>query len=81
MVTTYRLHVNELSLALLESIQSTFRNKTIEIIITEATDETSYLLANATNRKHILESMEEHERGEVVEFTVEELLAKYGNKQ
>lgn len=81
MVNTYRLHVDELSPALLQSIQSAFKNKTVEIIVTEATDETNYLLASEANRKHLFASIEELAKGESVELTVQELIAKYGNTQ
>ncbi len=35
MVTTYRLHVNELTEDLIASIKSAFKNKTIEIIVSD----------------------------------------------
>ncbi len=46
MTTTYRLNVDELSFDLLNSIKAAFRNKEIEITVTEAIDETSYLLSS-----------------------------------
>lgn len=81
MITTYRLHVNELSSELLDSIRAAFKNKTIEIIVAEADDETGYLLASEANRKHIFESIEQLEKGEGIEMSVHELLAKYGSGQ
>lgn len=81
MITTYKLHVNDLSIELLDSIKAAFKNKTVEIVVTDAEDETSYLLKNEANRKHIFDSMQELERGEGVEFTVQELLEKYGTKK
>lgn len=35
MTTTYRLHVNELTMELLNNIKSTFKDKTVEIIISD----------------------------------------------
>lgn len=81
MVTTYRIHVNELSTELLESIKATFKNKTVDIVVAEAADETAYLLANEANRRHIFESIEQLEQGKGVTMTVEELLEKYGGQQ
>lgn len=81
MITTYRLHVNELSAELLDSIKAAFKNKTVEIIVTDVKDETTYLLANEANRKHIFESIEELENGSAIELTVQELLEKYGTQK
>lgn len=81
MITTYRLHVNELSPQLLDSIKAAFKNKTVEIVVTDTKDESSYLLKNEANRRHIFDSIHELERGEGVELTVREFLEKYGTKQ
>jgi hypothetical protein len=80
MVTTYRLHVNELSEELLNSIKAAFKDKTVEIIVTDAVDETDYLLATEANRKSIEKSLKEVEAGELTTMTVQELEAKYGKK-
>lgn len=79
MVTTYRLHVNELSAELLDSIKAAFKNKTVEITVTDAVDETTYLLSNESNRKHLFSSMQELEDGNGIELSVREFLEKYGN--
>lgn len=52
MTTTYRLNVNELSNELLNSIKAAFKDKAVEIIVTEALDETDYLLSSKNNKKH-----------------------------
>lgn len=80
MVTIFRLHVNELSPEILDSIRAAYRNKTVEISVTDAEDETAFLLANEANRKHLFNSIKEIEEGKVVELTVEELIQKYGLK-
>ena len=80
MTTTYRLHVNELSADLISSIQAAFKNKTVEIVVTDAIDETDYLLATDANRKHLYDSMKELEEGKGVTLTVEELQEKYGKQ-
>ena len=38
MTTTYHLHVNDLSLELLNSIKAAFKDKTVDIIVTDAAD-------------------------------------------
>lgn len=80
MITTYRLHVNELNGDLIKSIRSAFKGKTIEITVSDALDETEYLLASEPNRKSLEKSMEQAEKGEVVTFTVQEFEEKYGSK-
>ncbi len=35
MVTTYRLHINDLTVELLDSIKAAFKDKSIEIIVTD----------------------------------------------
>ena len=35
MITTYRLHINELSADLLESIKAAFKDKKVEIIVSD----------------------------------------------
>lgn len=78
MITTYRLHVSELSPALLDSIKVAFSGKTVEITVTDAVDETAYLLANEANKEHIRRSVKQLEEGEGIELSVREFLEKYG---
>jgi antitoxin YefM len=80
MVTTYRLNVNELSVELINSIKAAFKDKDVEITVTDATDETAYLLSSPANRKSLEKSMQQAEDGEFTTFTVAELEAKYGGK-
>ena len=35
MVTTYRIHINELTVELLDSIKAAFKDKSVEIIVTD----------------------------------------------
>jgi len=80
MTTTYRLNVDELSFDLLNSIKAAFRNKEIEITVTEAIDETSYLLSSEANKKHLQQSEHLPGQGKGVMFSVQELEEKFGNK-
>jgi hypothetical protein len=78
MITIYRLNVNELSTEILNSIKEAFKGKTVEIIVTEATDETNYLLQSEANKKMLMQSISELEAGEGITLTLNELEAKYG---
>ena len=51
MTTTYHLNVNELSVELLNSIKAAFKDKTVDITVSESMDETEYLLSSEANKK------------------------------
>ncbi len=80
MTTTYRLNANELSQELLNSIKAAFEDKVVEITVTEALDETDYLLSSDKNRIHLQQSINSLEQGSGVTFTVQELEEKYSSK-
>lgn len=80
MTSIYRLNVNELSQELLNSIKAAFKDKVVEITVTEALDETDYLLSSDKNRTHLQQSQLSLEQGKGVTFTVQELEEKYGAK-
>ena len=78
MTTTYHLNVNELSVELLNSIKAAFKDKTIDITVSESIDETAFLLSSEANKKMLEESMQQLKNGEGVTFSIEELQNKYG---
>jgi hypothetical protein len=78
MTTIYRVNANELSLEVINSIKEVFKDKLIDIIVTETPDETNYILSNKVNAQLLFESIDELESGRGINFTVEELQAKYG---
>ena len=78
MITTYRINVNEISVELLNSIKEAFKGKTVEITVTEAIDETDYLLQSEANKKMLIQSVAELEEGKGISFSVNELETKYG---
>lgn len=80
MTSIYRLNVNELSEDLLNSIKTAFKNKVVEITVTEALDESDYLLSSENNKNHLKQSMKSLEDGKGINFTVQELEEKYGTK-
>ncbi len=77
MTTVYRLHANELSEELLNSIRAAFKDKVIEITVTEAMDETDYLLSSEANKRHLEQAQQSLQQGKGTTFTVQELKEKY----
>ena len=45
MITTYKIHITELTEELLNSIKATFKDKRVEIIVSDEIDEDDLLLA------------------------------------
>jgi hypothetical protein len=80
MFTTYRMNVNELTIEVLNSIKAAFKDKTIEITVSEAVDETEYILSTKANRESIEKSMQELKEGKGITFTLEEFQKKYDNE-
>ncbi|CAN5451282.1 MAG: hypothetical protein ACR2M8_07880 [Pyrinomonadaceae bacterium] len=60
MQTIYQVKADELDQSLLESIKAQFKNKEIEIVVTER-DETAYLLRSPANREHLLAAIKDVE--------------------
>lgn len=56
MQTVYRLNVNELNNAFIESLKSMFKDKEIEIAVYEV-DETAYLMSSEANRARLLSAV------------------------
>lgn len=78
MTTIYRIGANELSVAFIESVKKKFADKTITIMVTDAGDETDYLLATDANKQSLEKSLKEIEEGEITSMTLHEFQAKYG---
>ncbi len=56
MQTIYQINADELDENLLNSIKALFKNKEIEITVSER-DETAYLLRSPANREHLLNTV------------------------
>lgn len=70
MHTTYRLNVNELDEKFIHSLKALFKDKDIEIMVSEV-DETAYLLRSEANKERLLRAIENVEKGEnLVEIKV-----------
>jgi antitoxin YefM len=60
MQTIYQINADEIDESLLRSIKALFKNKEIEIIVSER-DETGYLLRSPANREYLLRTIEDVE--------------------
>ena len=63
MYTVYHLKADELDQQFLEALKTLFKDKTIEIVVTEV-DETAYLLHSDANRDRLLQAVENVNDGE-----------------
>ena len=57
--TTIRINSEELSADVISSIKAMFGKKNIEIVVSEAMDETEYLSKSPANKKHLLKGIRE----------------------
>ena len=80
MRTSFRLNEKEFTDEIINLIRTAFKNKEIEIIISDFSDETEYLLSNEVNKKRLLKSMKDIEKGEGISFTLNDLQEKYSGK-
>lgn len=69
MEAIFKIQPTEFDERLFRHIKKMFEGKTVTITISTEMDETSYLNANAANRKHLLENMANEQ---MVSFTPEE---------
>lgn len=51
MITTYRLHANELSVELINSIKAAFKDKTVKIVVSDEIDESNNAFGVWTNEE------------------------------
>ncbi len=77
MTTIYKLNANQLNEDVLKSIKDAFKDKEIEITVTDVIDETEYLLSSKANKEHIYRSIEEIEKGQGIPMSLAELQEKY----
>jgi len=77
MTTTYKLNSKDLSDEIIKSIKEAFRDKEIEITVTDVVDETDYLLSTEANKKHLYKSIDDLEKGQGFPMTLAELQEKY----
>ena len=80
MKTSFRLNEKEFTDDIINIIRTAFKNKEIEITISDFLDETEYLLSSEANKKHLQKSIEDIENGDGITFTLNELQEKYAVK-
>ncbi|MTF37968.1 hypothetical protein VKI21_11285 [Cyanobacterium aponinum UTEX 3222] len=73
MQSIYRLKANELNDSFLEGLKTTFKDKDIEIIVSEV-DETEYLFRSEANKERLLQAVENvKQRKNLVEVNLDDL--------
>lgn len=70
MTTTYHLSANELSVDFIKSLKSLYKGKKIAITVEAEMDETEYLLASEANKKALLESIKQVEKGQLIKVDI-----------
>ena len=80
MKTSFRLNEKEFTDDIINIIRTAFKNKEIEITVSDCLDETEYLLSSEGNKKHLQKSIADIEKGEGITFTLNELQEKYAVK-
>lgn len=63
MVTVYRMNMKDLDDRFLEALRALFKDKDVEITVTEI-DETQYLLQGEANRARLLQAIKNIENGQ-----------------
>lgn len=73
MESIYRLKANELDLRFLEGLKAAYKDKEIEIIVSEV-DETEYLLKSEANKQKLMQAIKNVEQHiNLVEVNLQEL--------
>lgn len=74
MQTTYRVRAEELTSDFVEALKVTYKDKEIEIIVSDVVDDTDYLLSAEANREKLLGAIKDIEAGEnLSSFSLDDL--------
>jgi len=58
MLTTYRVRADELTDDFVKALKVAYKDREIEIIVSDDVDETDYLMSSPANREHLLRAIE-----------------------
>jgi antitoxin YefM len=58
MQSTYRVRADELTIDFVQALKITYKDREIEIIVSDEVDETDYLFSSPANREHLLRAIE-----------------------
>ncbi|MCW3126312.1 MAG: hypothetical protein JWO03_1970 [Bacteroidetes bacterium] len=70
--TTLHINTQELNEDVIASIKTMFGKKNLEIVISEAMDETDYLLKSPANKKHLQKGIKDIKNGKGIKFSPDE---------
>lgn len=74
MQTTYRVRADELTSDFVKALKVTYKDKEIEIIVSDVVDDTDYLLSTEANRDQLLGAIKDIESGDnLVSFSLDDL--------
>ena len=73
MYSTFHLNFNELDNQFLERLRIMFANQKLIITVETEMDETEYILQHPENKKAVLKSLEQANRGELICVDLDEL--------
>lgn len=59
-----KFYANDLDSRFIESVKAQFKDKEIDIVVSECEDETEYLLKSPENKRRLLESIKNVEKGQ-----------------
>jgi antitoxin YefM len=74
MQTTYRVRADELSDDFVQALKVTYKDREIEIVVSDVVDDTEYLMSTDANRDQLLGAIKDIEAGEnLSSFSLDDL--------
>jgi hypothetical protein len=74
MQSTFRVHADDLTADFVQAFKIAYKDKEIEIVVSDVVDETDYLLITDANHEHLIGAIKNIESGEnLVSFSLEDL--------
>jgi antitoxin YefM len=74
MLSTYRVRADELTDDFVKALKAAYRDREIEITVSDVVDDTEYLLSSDANREQLLGAIKDIESGEgLVSFSLDSL--------